>query len=214
MNRILLTAGQKGGTGKSTTATNLAVVLVQAGEEVVLVDGDVKQGTASRWVERRNDAGGSRLIHCVAKSGDLYHTINDLAQRYQNVIVDTAGSDSKEMRSAMAAAHVLLIPLRASQPDLETMMHINETIGLAKGLNPRLQAHAVLSMAPTNPYVDEVREARAFLADFDEVTLCDSIIRDRKIYRDAMLAGAGVVEMRNSKASAEMQLLAQELGLI
>src|SRR4029079_11682738 len=156
-----------------------------------------------------NDAAHS-MIHCVAASGDLFHTINDLARRYQNVIVDTGGRDSREMRSAMAACHLLLIPLRASQPDLETMLHVNETIGLAKGLNPGLQAHAVLSMAPTNPYIDEVKEARAFLAEFSEVTLCDSVIRDRKVYRDAMIAGAGVVEMRDSKARAEVQLLAQE----
>jgi chromosome partitioning protein len=104
----------------------------------------------------------------------------------------------------------MLTPVRASQADLETLPKVNELIGLAKAFNPALQAYAVLSMAPTNPVIREVDDARELLADFDQLQLADTVIRDRKVYRDALLAGRGVVELDNGQAKAEIQLLAQE----
>ena len=53
---ILLLGGEKGGTGKSTLATNLAAWLAVQGRDVILVDTDV-QRTAANWVDRRNQIG-------------------------------------------------------------------------------------------------------------------------------------------------------------
>jgi chromosome partitioning protein len=65
-------------------------------------------------------------------------------------------------------------------------------------------------MAPSNPAIREVEDARELLSQFDQLELADTVIRDRKVYRDALLAGQGVVELGNSQARAEIQLLAQE----
>lgn len=206
---ILLIAAEKGGVGKSTIATNLSVHLAHCGVDVVLLDTD-GQATAARFVERRDEAGITPAVPCVQRTGDVASTLRDLAHRYQVVVVDAGGRDSREMRSAMAVANLLLVPTRASQADLETFSKVNELIGLARGLNPELKAVALLSIAPTNPVIREVEDARELLAEFDQLELADTIIRDRKIYRDALLAGKGVIELDNSQARAEIQLLAQE----
>ena len=78
-------------------------------------------------------------------------------------------------------------------------------------MNQTLSANAVLCMAPSNPLINEVEEAQALLAEFPNLTLSRCIIRDRKVYRDALLEGKGVVEMKNGVAKAEIQLLAQEI---
>ncbi|WP_232484076.1 hypothetical protein [Burkholderia gladioli] len=67
-------------------------------------------------------------------------------------------------------------------------------------------------MAPSNPVIREVEDARELLAQFDQIELADTVIRDRKVYRDALLAGRGVIELDNSQARAEIQLLAQEFS--
>jgi chromosome partitioning protein len=59
--------------------------------------------------------------------------------------------------------------------------------------------------------VHETEEARDYLSEFPEIRVLRSIIRDRKVYRDAMSEGLGVVEMDNGKARAEIQLLAHEV---
>ncbi|MBR8158631.1 AAA family ATPase [Burkholderia cenocepacia] len=206
---ILLIAAEKGGVGKSTLATNLAVHLAHQGVDVVLLDTD-GQATAARFVERRDEAGITPAVPCVQRTGDVASTLRDLAHRYQVVVVDAGGRDSREMRSAMAVANLLLVPTKASQADLETFSKVNELIGLARGLNPKLKAVALLSIAPTNPAIREVEDARELLADFDRLELADTIIRDRKVYRDALLVGKGVIELDNGQARAEIQLLAQE----
>jgi chromosome partitioning protein len=207
---VILIGGEKGGTGKSTVATNLAIFLALEGHDVMLLDAD-PQATASKWVERRNEAALVPTIHCTQKHGDIYKTAMDLSQRYSHVLIDAGGRDSRELRTGMVAADRMYVPIRASQADLETLPNIDQLITLAKGMNPDLQAKAVLSMAPSNPLITEVADAQALLEDFPELGLCSNVIRDRKVYRDALLQGKGVIEMNNSVAKAEIQLLAQEI---
>ena len=49
---ILLLGGEKGGTGKTTIATNLAALRAAAGYDVLLIDTD-RQGTAAAWCQVR-----------------------------------------------------------------------------------------------------------------------------------------------------------------
>jgi chromosome partitioning protein len=210
---ILLIAAEKGGVGKSTIATNLAVHLTLQGVDVVLVDTD-GQATAARFAERRDEAGYTPIVRCVQRTCEVASTLRDLAQRYQVVLVDAGGRDSREMRSAMAVANLVLVPTKASQADLETFPKLNELIGLARVLNPALKAAVLLSMAPSNPMIREVDDARELLAEFNQLEVADTIIRDRKVYRDALLSGKGVTELGNSQARAEIQLLAQEFFVL
>ena len=209
MGKIVLIGGEKGGSGKSTSATNIAVCLVLEGFDVVLVDAD-KQGTATKFIARRNEAGYPE-VHSVQKLGDIYRAVIDLSNRYQFVIIDAGGRDSRELRTGMVAADLVYVPIKASQADLETLPVVDELLSLSRGMNPTMRARALLCMAPTNERIREVQDAQELLADFPDLPLSSCIIRERKIYRDALLLGRGVVEMKNSDARAEIQLLCQEL---
>jgi chromosome partitioning protein len=190
---IVLISAEKGGVGKSTIATNLAVHLAHCRVDVALIDTD-GQATCARFIERRDEAGVLPPVPCVQRTGDVVATLRDLSRRYQVLVVDAGGRDSREMRSAMAVANLMLVPTRASQADLETLPKVNELISLARSLNPDLKASAVLSMAPSNPAIREVEDARELLSQFEQL----------------QLAGRGVVELENGQARAEIQLLAQE----
>lgn len=207
---ILLLGGEKGGTGKSTLATNLAVWLANRDKDVILIDTD-RQRTSSHFVDRRNERGDLPRIHCAEKYGNVFDTVKDLAERYEHVLVDAGGRDSEELRTAMVAAHRLYVPLKASQPDLETSVHMNELVKLARGLNPRLDANLVISMGATHPAVHEDQEAAELLEELPEFCLSQVVIRERKVYRDAMAEGKGVVEMDNEKAAVEINRLASEI---
>ena len=207
---ILLLGGEKGGTGKSTVAVNLAVWLSREGADVVLIDTDT-QRTASHFVDRRNALDGLPVVHCAEKHGNVFDTVRDLGKRYEQLIVDAGGRDSEELRTALVASHVVYCPLKASQPDLETSVHMNELVKLARGMNPDLQARLVISMGPTNPVIHEAREAWKLLEDLPEFRLSEVVIRDRKVYRDAMAEGRGVIEMSNEKAKDEIEALAKEI---
>lgn len=207
---IVLFGGEKGGTGKSTLATNLAVWLTTQGRDTIIVDTD-RQMTASNWVDRRNTTEGLPKVHCAEKHGNVFHAVRDLSQRYAEIIVDAGGRDSEELRTALVAAQIVYVPLRASQPDLETSVHMNELVTLARGLNLTLEARLIISMAPTNPVINEAQQAKELLQELPAFTLSKVIIRDRKIYRDAISEGRGVIELDNAKASSEIEALAKEI---
>ena len=207
---IILLGGEKGGTGKSTVATNLAAWLAVRQVDVLLVDTDV-QRTAANWVDRRHQWPQAPTVHCTERRGNVFHALRDLAQRYQEILVDAGGRDSEELRTALVAAHQVYVPLRASQPDLETSLHMNELITLARGMNPTLAAHVLISMAPTHPSIKETADARELLQELSALIPSVVTISERKAYRDAMTEGRGVCELNNEKAHAEIAALAYEI---
>lgn len=207
---IVLFGGEKGGTGKSTLATNLAVWLAKQGQDTIIIDTD-RQMTASNWVDRRNANETLVKVHCAEKHGNVFHAVRDISKRYDEIIIDAGGRDSEELRTALVAAHIVYVPLRASQPDLETSVHMNELVTLARGMNSALDARLIISMAPTNPVINEAKQAQELLRELPVFNLSDTIIRERKVYRDAISDGLGVVEMDNPKAIAEIAALANEI---
>lgn len=206
---IILVGNQKGGCGKSTTAVNLSALLAQLRIDVLLVDAD-RQSTATNWVTDRGDT-GLPIVNSVQKYDNIHHSLLDLAQRYQAVVVDAAGRDSRELRTGMIAADILLMPFRPSQPDLDTLPKMQELLTHARDLNQSLQPFALLTMAPTNPVINEIEQSKSVFGDFPEISLLETIIFERKVYRDGMSEGRGVVEMNNSKAAAEFISLVTEL---
>jgi chromosome partitioning protein len=208
---LYVIGGQKGGTGKTTIATNLAVALTLAGRQTLLVDTD-RQLTASHWSDVRQAREELRPITCIQKKGNLFRTLRDLEDRYQDVIVDAGGFDSVEMRTALAAADCLYSPVRASQSDLWTLDAMTDLVTQARELNAGLRAYLVLSMAPTNPAIQETRQALSLLAEYPAFAVCTSVLRDRKVWRDAMFAGRGVLELGDAKATAEMNTFTREIS--
>lgn len=207
---IILVGSQKGGVGKSTTAVNISVALAIKGHDVILVDAD-RQSSASNWADDRKENPNLPKVHSTQKYDNIRETLLDFNNRYDYVIVDAAGRDSRELRTGMTAAHILIIPLRPSQLDLNTLPKMQEIITQAKDLNPNLKAFGLITMSPTNPIISESNDAREILQNYPEITLLKSFISDRKVYRDAMIEGLGVVEMDNSKAKQEINKLLAEV---
>jgi chromosome partitioning protein len=198
---ILLIGGEKGGTGKSTIATNLAIALSCEKQDVIIIDAD-PQGTASKWVSRRNRNHPSfSKVHCVQKTGDIFDTIKDLSSRYQHIIIDAGGRDSEELRSAMVASKKIYIPIKASQPDLETIEHMAKIVRLAQSMNKNLEPYIIA----------EAEDAQKILSKIKSLNISEIIIKERKVYRDAMIDGKGVIELDNHKATEEILLLKKEI---
>jgi len=201
---IVLLGSQKGGCGKSTLATNLAAALAHS-SDVVLLDAD-NQGTSAQWSHDREDTDLPKVT-CVQKYGNVTKTIKDLARKYDHVVIDAGARDSQELRTALLAADLVLCPFRPSQADVDTASQLVDVTTAAKDFNKGLQVSAVLALCPTNPVVKETQEAKAYLRDIDGLKVLNCHIYDRKVYRDALSTGQGVVESKNKKAAAEIRNL-------
>lgn len=206
---IVLIGGEKGGTGKTTLATNLAQLRIQSGRDVLLVDTD-KQESASSWAGLREEEGIEPAITTVQKIGkSITRDLLELSKRFDDLVIDAGGRDSYELRAALVAADQIFIPVQASQFDVWTLGNMAELVEHAQALNPKLQAFVVLNRASPNPGVSEAREAEELLADFPVLTFSGVIVRDRIAFRKASSAGQGVNELNpaDDKAKAEINQL-------
>jgi chromosome partitioning protein len=208
---IILIGSEKGGVGKSTLATNLTAFFALKKIDVVLVDAD-RQSTAANWVQDRNDLTDVK-IDCVRQYENIKQTLLSLDKRYEIVVVDCQGRDSKELRTGLLVSDIILIPFRPSQWDLDTLPTMVELVKDAKDFNEKLKACAVFTMCPTHHQINELDEAKEFFYENTEITLLDSRTHDRKIYRDAASAGLSVLEMQKlpNKAGEEIKNIANEL---
>ena len=145
---ITVVGGTKGGSGKSTVATNLTVMLAAAGRDVLLVDAD-DQETSTDFTAMRNETrpGGAGYT-CVAVTGrNVLTEVKRLADKYQEVVIDTGGRDTASQRAALAICDTYLVPFAPRSFDVWTLDKVADLIEEARSINPDLRALAFINRA-------------------------------------------------------------------
>ena len=205
---IVIIGGEKGGTGKTTLATNLAAMRVMSGRDVLLVDTD-KQESANYWAYVRKD---NRNVTANVNSsqqlgGSIIRVTQDPAKQYEDIIVDAGGRNSSELRATMTIADMLFVPVQLSQFDIWTLVRMDELVDLAQRVNPKLQAFIVINRASTNPTVSEAYETIKLFKDYKFLEFSGLVFKDRIAYRKAASLGLSVLELKppDIKAVNEMK---------
>jgi chromosome partitioning protein len=210
---IVLIGGEKGGPGKTTIATNLAVLRMAEEGDVLLVDTD-RQPTANYWCSLREDKNVTPRITSIQKYDKAVRTeVVELSKKYKDILIDAGGRDSPELRGALLVCDKAIFPLRPSQFDLWTLGRLNQLVELALEINENLKAYVVINQASTNPAVKEVEEMKQFLCEFENIKLLNTVICERIVFRRAALNGMAVTEYdpEDHKASKEINNLYKEI---
>jgi chromosome partitioning protein len=113
----LALVSSKGGTGKTTSAVSLAMVLHRQGRTLA-VDCD-PQGSLMTWSEEAAEQGSPLPFTVVGMATrDVHVRLADLGADYEHVIVDTPPGDLGIIRSAILASEIILVPVSPSGLDL------------------------------------------------------------------------------------------------
>lgn len=209
---IILVGSNKGGCGKSTTVVNLAVAFANAKKEVLIIDAD-RQSTASRWSNDREHYQLTPYIQVLQKYDNLQPALKQIEAKFDIILVDVAGRNSRELLSALLVADLLICPLQCSQPDLDTLAELKEQVTRGKDFNPLLQVLIYHTMASTNTKVKENERTDFinFVNQYDDFKTLESINYFRKVYKDAISEGKSVLEFNNADAINEVTELFNEV---
>jgi chromosome partitioning protein len=222
---IIVIGGVKGGTGKSTIATNLAVFAAKAGKQVCLIDAD-PQKTVTNWVGLRPSEGLGYTFMLMELTSPKFPDgrpdprgiaprLLAFAKDYELLIVDCGGRDSSELRSAMLVADLVISPFAPSSYDITTLPQLLELIAKAEIVRGReLPVLAVTSLAHTNPLTKGVGLLRGTFADISEyLSLSDTVVHNREANRSLANDGLCIADKKEAdyKAYSEMRRLYDEI---
>lgn len=214
---IIVFGCEKGGTGKTSLATNIAVMRAKQGRDVLLLDTD-KQATSSKWAALREEEAVLPSVFSVQKFGKgIPALLQDLQNRYEDIIIDSGGRDNPELRYALAVAEKVFIPIQPSDFDTWTIRDMERLVEMAKSFNPDLAAHIVISRASTHPMSREAEGTREDILGekLEHLAIANSVIYERVAYRKAGRSGKVVVELiskdRDEKAILEIEALYKEV---
>jgi chromosome partitioning protein len=204
MTVVITVAQQKGGTGKTTLAANLAAALAPT-RRVALLDID-PQKSLGRWhsLRRARLERAAALAFSDISGWRLPAELDRLKRDHDVVLIDSPPQLDTDARVAVRAADLVLVPIQPSLPDVWAA---EGTLKLATDE----RRHAQLMFNRTPP-ASKLRDAIA--ADLCErrLPVLRSTLGNRAGFAHAFAAGLGVTEAApRSTAAAELRALLIEL---
>jgi chromosome partitioning protein len=147
--KVISVVCQKGGAGKTTIATNLAVLAEQEGYPTALLDLD-PQATAAKWGDKRQ---GRPPDVVAAQAGRLQRLLD--AARDQGAalaIIDTAPTADTAALDAAKVADLVLVPCQPSDFDLGA---VGATVRLSEQIAGKTTWVVMNAVPPTSKITEE-----------------------------------------------------------
>ena len=201
---IYTIGGIKGGSGKTTIATNLAVLLASKKRDILLVDAD-DQESATDFTAFRNQTLDGVLDYTAVKitGSDLNGQIRRLADKYDDIIIDVGGRDTVSQRSALTVSHVALFPFAARSFDIWTLNKVNALLNEVLPFNPNLLSVTFINKADSRGnYKDDAAE---LLKSSDKLVFLNTPLGNRIAFANAAAEGLGVIELKPADEKAVLE---------
>lgn len=207
---VITVAHQKGGVGKSTIASNLAVEYFKIyGDKLTVVDLDTQRSlTYFNNIRRFNDIPELPIVQ--VKSAD---ELKALIKANEGVIlIDAGGFDSDVNRIAMLYADRIITPVSDSSFELGGLMMFRGILRELRAAREDLRATVLLNRVHqfAGKSLEEIFDFARSNPEFDSF---ETILRDRGEYKRATENGKNVIELvSDGKAAAEINQLMEEMN--
>jgi len=187
--RVITCASSKGGVGKTTLSSALAVRATRDGKRVAMVDLD-PQGSLAEWWKRRGKSENPTIFTGADKASEAIEKL-ELVERPDYVFIDTPPAFLVVLQDAIESADLALIPLKASALDL---IASEDAVMMAREAS--IVHLCVINDA--DPRWRTTFSARKYLLAAD-VPVAEAIITHRQPYLGAMSYGKTGPEIERKK---------------
>lgn len=204
---IVMIAGVKGGTGKTTIATNLAVMRSATGKKLLLVDADEQKSTAM-WANQRDVLGIETKWTTVCFGGKaLRSQLERMRDDYDDIIIDVGGRETTSLRASLSIADICVVPFKPRSLDIWTLGDIRAVVSEMKPANPKLKVYAFINQADAKGSDNE--GSLSILEECEDIKCIPHTVGCRKAFANAASDGLSVTEMKTQDRKA-----IQEMGQI
>ena len=201
---MIITIGtRKGGSGKSTTCSNLVVARQLAGKDVLLVDAD-DQRSIALWAALRDEMDVKPYVAVSEKTGKGFEkAVESLASKYEDTFIDVPGRNAEELRASMMISDVFVIPLRPSTFDAWAFAQDMEMISAARKFNQEMRVVVFFNGLSASPAVrdSEIADMREVVSTFEDIDVAEAYVCHRSLFNKAVSTGRSVLEMPNRTPS-------------
>ena len=195
--QTILIANPKGGSGKTTLATNVAGWLAGKRQRVAIDDRDPQQ-SASGWLERR-----PALFPPIARLEGASKRRDAKATEVQWCVVDSAaGLHGDALRDAIRGAHLMLVPLTPSAYDMTATERFMATLAEQKAVRQGALPVGIVAMR-VDARTNSAEELDAFLTGFDLPVVAH--LRQTQVYVQCARDGASVFDLPRSRAEQDWE---------
>ena len=192
--RTVLIANPKGGSGKTTVATNLAGYFATRGRRVVLCDLD-RQQSALEWLKRRPYK--LPLIRPMDSKKDKS------GKDAEWMIVDSpAGLRGDKLTDAIKGADFVIVPAQPSAFDIGATSEFLEVLREEKAIRKQ-RAFVALAGVRVDARTRTAATLQAFMETSGFPVL--SYLRDAQVYKLAAEQGASLFDIRPSLVARDLQ---------
>ena len=194
--KTFLVANPKGGSGKTTLATNLAGYFANRGRHVVLSDLD-RQASSLSWLERRSEK-NTPFIHSLnARDGNLKSLSAQI-----NIIDSPAGLRGDKLTEAVKAADWVIVPMQSSMFDVDATRNFLSVLQEEKAVRKGRTFVAMVGMR-----VDGRTKAAQQLEDYlaESVFPVVGFLRNAQVYVRAAEEGLSIFDMPPSRVTRDLQ---------
>lgn len=208
MSKIIAVLNQKGGSGKTTIATNLAraLYLADKASRVLLVDSD-PQGSARDW----NAASDGNLVPTIGLDrSTLAKDIQTVKSNHEWIVIDGAPQIAELAVAGIKCADVILIPVQPSPYDIWACEDLVDLIKARQEVtNGHPKAAFIISRVIKNTQLSkEIGEA---LEGYG-LPVFKSYTTQRQIYAKSAAVGSSVLDAeQDGEASKEIMAIVEEL---
>lgn len=202
--QVLAIIGQKGGSGKTTTALGVAVAASRAGRAVAVIDLD-PQATAANWSDRRGEEAPA-VVSCQVSR--LAHVLEAAEkQGAELAIIDTPGKSTDSAIAAAKAADFVLLPIQPQLFDIETLASVKEVLAIAGNPPAAVLVNRAAVQGHRHTETQEAATAQGF-------TVCPVVIFSRAAHGDAGNVGQSAAEYEpTGKAAQELAALYKYISI-
>jgi chromosome partitioning protein len=195
--KVVLLANPKGGSGKTTVATNLAAALAARGQRVYLWDLD-RQKSALEWLSLRP----TNLPLVRRLDGREKEEGRGMAPSGWMVLDSPAGLHGKNLGHAVKAADKVIVPVQPSLFDMAATRDFLSLLLLEKAVRRQRTFVAIVGVR-VDARTKVATTLRGFLAQYDLPVL--AFLRDTQIYPNAAFTGRSVFDLPSSLVEQEME---------